>query len=230
MTPLFMTIKQWTLYCHIHTKSNRKYIGLTSQTMLKRWNQHVYKALSSKNGRWHFPNAIRKYGKDSFEHIEFPVKYSTLEEANRAEEFAIEFWCTRDRDFGFNIDKGGDHISILKNSRPNPWADPEYRKIISDSTKKSWMNPSFRAKISTTEIRKRLSIIITNKFASRTEIICKHHGVVSVRDCHRCRYKTGKNGNIGYFLLCKRCSVEKNAIRRRARAKRKISSLIEEQK
>ena len=129
-------MKVWTLYCHIHIESQRRYIGMTSNTTLHRWNQHCSQAKSSKGGRWHFPNAIRKYGKDSFEHIEFPVKYSTLEEANRAEEFAIEFWCTRDRDFGFNLAKGG--TCKTNPIRKNPWNNPEYRKKMTEKIREYW--------------------------------------------------------------------------------------------
>ena len=114
----------WTVYCHTHTKSGRRYIGLTSQTMMKRWHNHVNVSNNSKNGRWHFPNAIRKYGKDAFEHTVLQEGITSLEQANRAEEFAIELFCTRDPLFGFNIARGGAYAP-----RPvrNPWDRPEFR-------------------------------------------------------------------------------------------------------
>lgn len=41
---------RYTVYCHIHIESGRRYVGLTKLTMMKRWNQHVYNA-ESKKGR-----------------------------------------------------------------------------------------------------------------------------------------------------------------------------------
>jgi GIY-YIG catalytic domain len=127
----------WIIYCHIHKDTHRRYIGLTKMTMMQRWNRHVYDSVNSRGGKLktsHFPNAIRKYGKDAFEHIEFLTKYQTLEAANAAEEFAIEFWCTRDPDFGFNIAKGGGtHNPNL--IRKNPWDDPSYRAKITTASK-----------------------------------------------------------------------------------------------
>jgi hypothetical protein len=117
-------MKCWTVYCHTHIESQRKYIGLTSQTMEKRWKKHVYAAKSSKGGRWHFPNAIRKYGKDAFESKVLGV-YDTLEEANRIEKEKIKKFNTRDPKLGFNLAEGGN--SKPHPIRKNPWNDPEYR-------------------------------------------------------------------------------------------------------
>ena len=123
---------KWLIYCHTHTKSGRRYIGLTSQTMEKRWKNHICAARSSKGGRWHFPNAIRKYGPEEFDHM-ILQKCETLEQANRAEEFAIWFLCTRDPDFGFNLAKGGKHTPHTENR--NPWDDQIYREKVTLANK-----------------------------------------------------------------------------------------------
>jgi len=117
-------VKRWTIYCHTHVESGRRYIGLTSKTMLARWNDHVYKAKSSKGGRWHFPNAIRKYGKDAFSHEVLTI-CETLEEANAYEAYFIDLFRTRDPEFGFNLAEGGRHEPHP--IRKNPWDNPEYR-------------------------------------------------------------------------------------------------------
>jgi GIY-YIG catalytic domain/AP2 domain len=132
----------WLVYCHTHIASGRRYIGITAQTMEKRWKNHIHAAQSSK-GKWYFPNAIRKYGKEAFSHYEFPVKYSTLEEANKAEEFAIEFFCTRDPDFGFNLKRGGAHTP---HPIKNPWDRPEYRIRCTEASRARQRDPVFRAK------------------------------------------------------------------------------------
>ena len=114
----------WTIYCHTHVDSGRKYIGLTKNSWQNRWKKHIYAAKSSKDGRWHFPNAIRKYGKDAFSHEVLEI-CDTLEKANIAEIKWINHFKTRDLQFGFNLAIGGG--SQPHPIRKNPWDDPEYR-------------------------------------------------------------------------------------------------------
>jgi group I intron endonuclease len=114
----------WTIYCHTHIDSGRKYVGLTKNTWQNRWKKHIYAAKSSKDGRWHFPNAIRKYGSEAFSHEVLEV-CDTLEEANLAETKWIDHFKTRDLQFGFNLALGGG--SQPHPLRKNPWNDPEYR-------------------------------------------------------------------------------------------------------
>jgi hypothetical protein len=96
----------WTIYCHMHVASGRRYIGLTRKTMMHRWNRHVFDAV--KRGlTTHFANAIRKYGKDAFSH-EALAQSQTLEGANETEQWLIDHYSARDPRFGFNLTKGGD--------------------------------------------------------------------------------------------------------------------------
>lgn len=133
----------WTVYCHTHIESGRRYVGLTSQTMEKRWKNHVHLAKSSKNGRWHFPNAIRKYGKDAFSH-EILGTFNSLEEANAEEERLIEEWGLRNPDRGFNLAKGGEHKPHP--IKKNPWDNPEYRNKATLAAKTRWDDPQYRVK------------------------------------------------------------------------------------
>jgi hypothetical protein len=116
---------RWTIYCHTHTDSGRRYVGLTKKTLLQRWNQHVYMALKTKAGKGfsHFCNAIRAYGKDAFSHQVLEVCHD-LEIANLAEECWIEFFDTRNPEKGFNLAKGGAHTPHPIRS---PMQRPEFR-------------------------------------------------------------------------------------------------------
>jgi group I intron endonuclease len=134
----------WIIYCHIHIDSKRRYIGLTSQTMEKRWKNHIHASKSSKGGRWHFPNAIRQYGKDAFSHEVLEV-CETLEEANLAEAKWIDHFNSRDPRFGFNLSPGG---SYVPHPFTNPWDRPEYRKKSLDATRKKSQNLNFRLNLS----------------------------------------------------------------------------------
>lgn len=226
----------WTIYCHIHIATGRRYVGLTFQTMLRRWNQHVSKSKSSKGGRWHFPNAIRKYSKDAFDHEVLEV-CDTLEEANEAEERWIGHFGTRDPEKGFNLARGGEHVP---HSFRNPWDRPEYREKSLVAAKRRWEDPEYRAKIVSAntgktlspetrgkiaertrasnsrrvvsqDTRDRISASMAARYAKRDSIACKRHGVVDVGDCYQRRSKSGKEGA---RLVCKKCVREQNRARR----------------
>lgn len=115
----------WTIYCHTHTESGRRYIGLTQYTMMHRWNQHCAQAKNAKNNRSHFVSAIRKYGKKAFSH-EILAQSWDLEGANITEETLIRQEDTRNPKTGFNLAKGGLHVPHP--IRRNPWNNPEYRE------------------------------------------------------------------------------------------------------
>ena len=143
-------IMNWIVYCHIHKATGREYIGLTKKTMLARWNHHVYMANRFKNGKpenmAHFPNAIRKYGKDAFEHRILERDIHTIEEANEREDYLIEERHTRDPQFGFNLMRGGG--SQPHPIRKNPWDDPKYRAKATIRSKEQAKNPQFLKKLS----------------------------------------------------------------------------------
>jgi hypothetical protein len=135
-----MKSKQWIIYCHTHIDSGRKYIGLTSRSMNERWKDHVYAAKSSKGGRWHFPNAIRKYGKDAFSHEILKENIKTLEEANELEKEYIKEFDTRNLEKGFNLTEGGEH-SLIQDQH-------SFREKASESAKNMWKIPGMRERIS----------------------------------------------------------------------------------
>jgi group I intron endonuclease len=135
-------MKQWIIYRHIHNESGRSYIGLTAQTMERRWASHVSKAKDSRGGRWHFPNAIRKHGPQAFSHEVLQICFS-LEEANQAEQFWIWTYNTRNPLRGFNLNKGGHTPHSIKK---NPWNNPEYRAKQCARIQKLWKNPIWVAK------------------------------------------------------------------------------------
>jgi len=113
--------------------------------MAQRWSQHVTQSRSTKNGRWHFPNAIRKYGPQAFSHEVLEV-CCDLSVANLAEECWIELFDTRNPEKGFNLAKGGQHIP--HSIRKNPWDDPEYRERLTLMSRREMGRPEVRAKIS----------------------------------------------------------------------------------
>ncbi len=141
--------QKWTVYCHTHVDSDRRYVGLTSKTMMARWNQHVSLAKRSNGRRSHFAAAIRKYGNEAFSHEVVRV-FDNLFDANISEKALIRRWRTRDPRFGFNLMRGGQHVP---HSFTNPWARPEYRRKSTEAAKRRWEDPEYRRK--STEAAKR---------------------------------------------------------------------------
>ncbi len=159
----------WTIYCHIHIESGRRYIGLTSQTMAQRWKTHVSHAKSSKGGRWHFPNAIRKYGKDAFSHEELACSW-TLEDANATEEALILQYDTRNPGKGFNLAKGGASFSFDPKTTREKLSEatkknitPERRKFLSDLRRGKSLSQETRAKLSAAAKKNGAQIAASNR-------------------------------------------------------------------
>lgn len=92
----------YTVYMHEHRYSGKKYIGITSQDVYKRWgNGKNYKPSS------HFRNAVEKYGWDMFRH-EILYTGLTFEEACRYEAELIAKYRTNEREYGYNNSVGGE--------------------------------------------------------------------------------------------------------------------------
>jgi hypothetical protein len=135
----------WTIYCHVHAESGRRYVGLTTRTWQRRWSQHVSQSERlSRKGWSHFANAIRKHGKEAFKH-EVLETCVTLEAANAAEQEWIEKLGTRDPAKGFNLAKGGQHTP---HPIKNPWDRPEYRRNSTAASQKNWSDPARRFRVS----------------------------------------------------------------------------------
>jgi hypothetical protein len=203
--------------------------------MMERWNRHVYDANKFRNGKplnmAHFPNAIRKYGKEAFAH-EILEKCSTLELANRAEIRWIEHYKTRNPLFGFNLARGGSSKPIVGR---NPWDRPDYRAkclpglIARTHTPQARANN--RAAIHSPEVRAKISSIFVGRaphqstlqaarvasrrrYESKTHINCRMHGRVLLRDCYRNK-RHGKSD----FFQCKQCAKERVA---RSKCRRRL--------
>lgn len=88
---------------YIHTSpSGKKYIGITSTSVEKRWrNGHGYYRNE------YFYRAIRKYGWENFSH-EIVAEGLNKSEAEKIEKDLILFYQSNIRTHGYNIKSGGD--------------------------------------------------------------------------------------------------------------------------
>ena len=95
------TNDNYKIYVHINKINDKKYIGQTKQDPKKRW---LYGNGYKDNE--HFWNAIQKYGWDNFDHV-ILIENLSLEEANNLEEKLIITFKTYLREYGYNIQLGG---------------------------------------------------------------------------------------------------------------------------
>lgn len=238
-------MKRWTIYCHIHIATGRRYVGLTSQTMERRWSEHICKSKSAKGGRWHFPNAIRAYGPKAFSHVALMV-LDSLDEANVWEDFWIEFLDTRNPDCGFNLAKGGHHIPHPKK---NPWDRPEFRKKMTPLLRELNTDPiilsrqraAYRDALGKPEFRVKVMDPVVR--AQRSRDSRAHHDSIKasrpvsivdpprskprpvydgpVKDCAAC-HRPGEFGRDrhapdGFKYVCKTCESERRTSRPRVK-------------
>ena len=92
------------VYQHINSITNKCYIGWTSKTIDKRWQQHVDLSIK-KHIDNKFQNALRKYGTECWGH-KILVENLTNEEAKEKEKQLIELYNSYHN--GYNSTKGGD--------------------------------------------------------------------------------------------------------------------------
>lgn len=155
---------EWTVYEHKNKINGKRYIGITSQPVQRRW-KSGYGYCSQK----YFYNAIKKYGWDKFEHN---ILYSGLTdtEAKRIEQSLIDLYNTTSAERGYNITHGGD------GSRGVIRSDETKRKIgdtlsghgVSTETIEKLRTAS-KGKKHTEESRQKISKSLTGIKRSNTE-------------------------------------------------------------
>lgn len=91
----------YTVYIHTNKINNKKYVGLTKQNVLKRWeNGQGYRFCTL------FDKAIKKYGWDNFSH-EIVATGLTESQACDLEKQMIKELKTCNPEYGYNIFEGG---------------------------------------------------------------------------------------------------------------------------
>ena len=126
------------VYCIKNIINNKEYIGLTTRTLEERWKQHIRESNREGGWEWNTPlgNAIKKYGKDSFQVF-------VLEEcSSKTEMKQKEIWLIRERkslasETGYNLTLGGDGRLGYKLSKETKRkiGEGNLGKIMSDDAK-----------------------------------------------------------------------------------------------
>jgi group I intron endonuclease len=154
------------VYKIINSINNKVYVGQTWQTLNDRWNSgHGYVSCV------HLNKAIKKYGKDKFQHIVLTV-CGTQETADYWEDYFIKHYRSTDKKLGYNIKNGGSHGKHTEESKKkiseahkgklhseetkNKLSEIQKGHMVSEETKKK-MSDSKRGRIVSEETRKKLS-------------------------------------------------------------------------
>lgn len=95
--------KKWCVYCHTNKINGKKYIGITSTTMERRWRNDG----SGYRGQVYFWRAIQKYGWHNFDH-EVLFENKSYEDACRLERQLIANFKSNMSQYGYNQTEGGD--------------------------------------------------------------------------------------------------------------------------
>ena len=122
----------YTVYIYVNKINKKRYIGMTKQLPKYRWaNGKGYK------NNDYFINAIQKYGWENFEHNIIAENLS-FEKACELEKELIKEYKSNQREFGYNIEGGGNAKKEIpestrnkmrgeNNPNYNPHTDPKKR-------------------------------------------------------------------------------------------------------
>lgn len=97
----------YVVYVHQNKINGKRYIGITNNTS-KRW---YGKGKKYENCPL-FATALRKYGWDNFYH-EVIVEGLTLDEASVLEQYFIAMYKTQEKEFGYNMTRGGQNAPTM---------------------------------------------------------------------------------------------------------------------
>ena len=118
-------------YIYKHTAPNGKvYIGQTCQKLENRFGKNGYRY----KGCTLFYNAIQKYGWDNIQH-EILFEGLTQEEANKKEIELIHKYHSNNRNFGYNLQEGGNNGSPTEETR-RKMSEWQIGKVLSEDAKR----------------------------------------------------------------------------------------------
>lgn len=136
------------IYLITNKVNGKQYIGQTTCTAEKRWQEHVYASRGDKSkSSAPLYHAIRKYGEKSF-CLAILDDMTSLDDLNEKEIDYIYAYNTLDKNFGYNRHEGG--------NRP-PVSTPESRRKAGLSLKGRKFSKEHRERISKALTGKKLS-------------------------------------------------------------------------
>ncbi|MBR6613171.1 MAG: GIY-YIG nuclease family protein [Clostridia bacterium] len=146
---------EYIVYKHTNKINKKVYIGLTRQKPSLRWKGGSGYKPKTIGTTSYIYNAILKYGWDNFSH-EILLVGLTKEEAEKAEIELIAKYKSDQREFGYNLDKGGNStgkmseetIQKLRDIHKDKAANAERYRKISESKKGVKLSEKHRQNLS----------------------------------------------------------------------------------
>lgn len=132
-------MNNYIIYMHTNKLNGMFYVGQTCQSLKKRSGSNG----ESYRGCERFYTAIKEYGWHNFEHTVLLSGLSS-EEANELEKELIMSTRSYDPSIRYNIALCG--YGMTPEMSKNLWANPEYRKRISEANKTIWADEAYRIK------------------------------------------------------------------------------------
>lgn len=102
---------QFTVYMHVNKYNGKRYIGITSQNPVDRWQNGL-----GYHRNAYFMKAIRKYGWGGFYHL-IIFSGTDKETACNLEQWLIAEFKTTDKKHGYNLTTGGEHFIHSEESK-----------------------------------------------------------------------------------------------------------------
>lgn len=135
-----------SIYLITNFVNGKRYVGITSKTIKRRWTCHL--ATAKKGSKTPFHKAIRKYGSDAF-YYGIVTQVETVEEAYEMEKFYIKFFDTYVLDKkGYNCTRGGDGITGYKRSKEDVDAhSKKMRQYFKENPEKIRENSRLQSKL-----------------------------------------------------------------------------------
>jgi group I intron endonuclease len=168
----------YIIYKVINKLNNKVYVGMTSKTLLERFNGHIK---SAKKPKYRLHQAIHKHGEENFI-VEELEKVTSQEEANEKEIFWISFFDSTNYSFGYNMSNGGQGSSIKTSEEKRNKIKQkvqEHRDSLSPEQKKEMTkaaNEKKKGSIESEESKERKSQAQKIRWNSTSEEQRKEHG------------------------------------------------------
>jgi group I intron endonuclease len=165
--------RNFRVYKHTCTVTNKSYIGFTYKSMEQRWHEHC--VLAQKGSKYNIHRAIRKHGIENWTHEILEILIDEFF-AKASEIYWIEKYDTLQR--GYNSTSGGEGLSNpdaetlekIKEKNQNKTNTPEAIQKITLTVNELWKIPEFRKKHAqatkdafTPEVRNKIRVANKNR-------------------------------------------------------------------